>query len=801
MLWPEGSAHRFRDLDEPFVAFTVSKPGYYVAACTTSQISMYRVKPLAPVSLYTLHTTDGLPLLGLRHSPLGNRLVTWTHAQVIEFDVVPVGYVSELARISQSVTPGPGEAVGTRELYLKEVSRYDIEHSIIDVICVESGVFVVGPEMFTKLGEKAANWSTFNGIDFRITSTAVAPLLNKAALVSENGAVRIVSLTEPDREAIEVCPRGAIRAAFNMRQGKLTIATEFTIFLHSLDRDDSAVIDFAHGMPDISHIQWASQGNAIIVASAERWSLLSALGMPIYTSPPGNDVSHSEWSLGSDELFLLGSSGLYVYNILRWTGLGSLSRPVLYSSSRLHIFHDGQKSRLSANPWLLVPIPAFYMAENWPLMYVSCSADGKYVAAAGSTGLVHFSVSSRNWKELSDHDMKVRGGIVWYGRVLVVAADVDGSHVLQMYSPVSILSRRDSSVAVPTHKYAEDEHVIASLTLDARVIAMSLWEDYLAVLLPTGLKILDLTGNQLNAVEEWRLSGVILTPWRVRSIDLLAKDKLLVFVDDQLVSLTKKGNGVYKKQVLADSIEYYSIDHQNLWLFDGHELSLHLLDNEVPEAPGPQFKVHQDGIYFKVDGYPVAINPSKGVIATIEAHGLSSKDGSFTYIKPTAHIQVYLLHLLEPSLEQLPKFTHLDYYDQVVQTLLNRALVNDSQLADMLSIIKRTAKSWRHVVASCARKVETKYWPKLFHELGQTPAQLFDDALADGDLVTAAEFLMVVHADKESKVAVAAGGPETQRLFKAAFNSGKHDLCRDVCEFLLAVDESGQELARFKQQL
>lgn len=801
MLWPEGPAHRFRDLGERFVAFAMSKPGYYVAACTTNQVAMYRVKPLAPVSLYTVHTTDGLPLLGLRHSPLGNRLVTWTPNQIIEFDVVPVEDVSEVARISQSVNPGPGEAVGARELYLKEVSRHDIEHAIIDVICVEAGTFVIGSEKYTKLGENAQKWSTFNGVDFRVTSTAVAPLLNKAALVSENGAVKVISLLEPEREAIEVCPRGAIRAAFNMRQGKLTIATEFTIFLHSLDREDSAVVDFAHGMSDVSHIQWSSQGTAIIVANAERWSLFSAMGMPIYTSPPGDDVSHSEWSLGSDELFLLGSSGLFVYNVLRWTGLGSLSKPVLYNSSRLHIFHDGQKSRLSANPWLLVPIPAFYMAENWPLMYVSCSADGKYVAAAGPTGLVHFSVSSRNWKELSDHDMKVRGGIVWYGRVLVVAADVDGSNVLQMYSPVSVLSRRDSSVAVPTHHHAEDEHVIASLPLDSRVIAMSLLGDYLAVLLSTGLKIIDLTGNQLNLVDEWRLAGVIIAPGRVRSIDLVSKEELLVFADDQLVSLTKKGNGVYKKQVLADSIEYYFLDHQNLWLFDGHELSLHLLDSDAPEAPGPQFKVHQDGIYFKVDGYPVAINTSKGVIATVEAHGLTSKDGSFNYIKPTAQIQVYLLHLLEQSLEQLPKFTHLDYYDQVVQTLLNRALVNDSQLAEMLATIKRTAKSWRHVVASCARKVETQYWPKLFHELGQTPAQLFDDALTEGDLATAAEFLMVVHADKENKTAVAAGGPETQRLFKAAFSTGKLDLCRDVCEFLLAVDESGQELAKFKQQL
>lgn len=782
-----------------------------MAACTANKIVMYRVKPLAPLSVYTVQTVDDLPLLGIKASPLGNRLVAWTEREVLEFDVVPVGDVDELARFNQIVAPGPGEAVGTRELYLASIATHLISHDILEVLCLENATLVVGSQQYSRLGseEGVNNWTRYTGEEFKVCRAVTAPLLQKTALISDKGAVKVISLMDPDQPAVDVCSKDAMLVAFNMRLGKLTVASESTIYLYCLDRSDADIVEFPHGLTNVTCLQWSTQGNVLFVGSTEQWTLLSALGATIFLSKSeatavsntDGGVVYADWSLASGELFLLCNHGLYVYNVLRWSGLGTLTRPILFTSSRLQLFHDGQKTRLSANPWLIVPLPAFYMAENWPLMYTCCSADGKYVAAAGSTGLMYFSVLSRCWKELPDRDMRVRGGVVWYGRSLIVAVDTDGEYRVQLYSPVAAVTRRNSAVAVPNNTNKEEDRLLSSETLDARVIAMSLKGDQLAVLLQSAvIKIFSLTSNRLDFVDDWRLAGVIPAVGRVRSIDLISSEQVLIFVDDQLTSLTRKENGVYKKQILAEPIEYYFVDERNLWLFDGQELSLHHLDGDT-EPLNTQFKVDEDGVYFKVDGYPVAINPPKGVVATIEAHGLTSKDGFFGYIKPTAHIQVYLLHLLQDNLEQLHKYAHLDYYDQVLQSLLNRALINNRQLAEMVDIVKRTAKSWRHVVASCARKVEAEYWPRLFKEVGESPAQLFDAALADGDLESASEFLIVVHADKESNQGVEASGTATQQLFKAAFKAGKMELCREVCEFLLAVDESGEELKQFQRGL
>lgn len=73
-----------------------------------------------------------------------------------------------------------------------------------------------------------------------------------------------------------------------------------------------------------------------------------------------------------------------------------------------------------------------YMSANWPMRYASLSTDGKLVAIAGRRGLTHYSVASGKWKLYTDarqeQDFTVRGGMLWFHHVLVVAVDVDKGH-------------------------------------------------------------------------------------------------------------------------------------------------------------------------------------------------------------------------------------------------------------------------------------------------------------------------------------------------------------------------------------
>lgn len=72
------------------------------------------------------------------------------------------------------------------------------------------------------------------------------------------------------------------------------------------------------------------------------------------------------------------------------------------------------------------------MSANWPMRYASLSTDGKLVAIAGRRGFTHYSVASGKWKLFTDprqeQDFTVRGGMLWFHHVLVVAADVEKTH-------------------------------------------------------------------------------------------------------------------------------------------------------------------------------------------------------------------------------------------------------------------------------------------------------------------------------------------------------------------------------------
>ena len=70
------------------------------------------------------------------------------------------------------------------------------------------------------------------------------------------------------------------------------------------------------------------------------------------------------------------------------------------------------------------------------MRYASLSADGKLIAVAGRRGFCHYSVASGKWKLFTDarqeQDFTVRGGMLWFHHVLVVAAEVEKTHQVRL---------------------------------------------------------------------------------------------------------------------------------------------------------------------------------------------------------------------------------------------------------------------------------------------------------------------------------------------------------------------------------
>lgn len=82
--------------------------------------------------------------------------------------------------------------------------------------------------------------------------------------------------------------------------------------------------------------------------------------------------------------------------------------------------------------WHHAQYPPTYLHSQWPIRSSVVSQDGRYVAIAGRRGLAHYSVNSGRWKMFEDSAVEdsfaVRGGMCWYGHILIAAVDSDGSY-------------------------------------------------------------------------------------------------------------------------------------------------------------------------------------------------------------------------------------------------------------------------------------------------------------------------------------------------------------------------------------
>lgn len=82
--------------------------------------------------------------------------------------------------------------------------------------------------------------------------------------------------------------------------------------------------------------------------------------------------------------------------------------------------------------WHHAQYPPGYLHSQWPIRSSVVSQDGRYIAIAGRRGLAHYSVSSGRWKTFDDpaqeNAFAVRGGMCWYGHILIAAVDNEGSY-------------------------------------------------------------------------------------------------------------------------------------------------------------------------------------------------------------------------------------------------------------------------------------------------------------------------------------------------------------------------------------
>lgn len=631
----------------------------------------------------------------------------------------------------------------------------------------------------------------------------------------------------------------------------------------------------------INTIACSSDGYGWFVGYETGWAFFSVYGMLNASSFISSadqrtkekwmdGISKAIWSFSGDAIYLLPKDrgAVWLLDTLRWNTAGNFTQSssahtVLFKDSKIMLYRGQDLPDLAtidkdALLWLNVPIPASYIAENWPIKYVSCSSDGNYIAVAGIRGVTHYSLHSGRWKmfveEDIDKDFTVHGGIVWYGNVLILAVDTGTSHEIQLYL-------RELEL--------DSQNILFQETLPAPAIYMFLLGSSLLVyasnnvLYQFNILVRD-KEIELELVTEISFVGIIHSPGRVRSIscipqsDLksgpftLEESKILLLVDGMLIQLTPKpaegepttgyqtSQMNYDLHVLHNYVEYYTFsstqgDLRNMiWAFDGR----HIVTWVNGGAQGNPIIKDKDAIpptLVPVELYPLTMLPDKGIVMGIECDAVLTRSSSFTYFKQWTSAQLFLPYILESYLraDKLDKalsiaksFRHLNYFEHMLEVLLYDVLVNassnqsdDNNVSgipnhhlskhDASELLKNAVflvsqfSQMPEVVVNCTRKTEIKYWPNLFSVLG-SPQALFEQCIDTAKLSTAGGYLLVLHnLDQNHQTAKSneydvslTTMDNTVRLLKAAHDLQNWDLSKELLRFVRSIDPSGALLKK-----
>lgn len=259
----------------------------------------------------------------------------------------------------------------------------------------------------------------------------------------------------------------AVKAAVNPRFSLIAVACADSTLRVYAARDYLGNIPLSHVLHPpadqktsglVTFIEHSPDGLCTFAGFEHGWAIWSVYGKRGATSfaadsplAPHNDwwlrgVSAGFWAGGGADLVLLSleADQLCSFSMARSAingcfDMANIHRSLLVTSSSLMIHRgndEGSDSTVQDAHWQTLQLPRSYTSRQWPIKCAVVSSCGKYIAAAGRRGLVHYSNASGRWKVFEDVDAEnafaVRGGMSWYQHILVAAVVTDGQYQVRV---------------------------------------------------------------------------------------------------------------------------------------------------------------------------------------------------------------------------------------------------------------------------------------------------------------------------------------------------------------------------------
>ncbi|PAA58979.1 hypothetical protein BOX15_Mlig017500g3, partial [Macrostomum lignano] len=171
----------------------------------------------------------------------------------------------------------------------------------------------------------------------------------------------------------------------------------------------------------------------------------------------------------------------------------------------------------------------------------------------------------------------------------------------------------------------------------------------------------------------------------------------------------------------------------------------------------------------------------------------------FNVIEKTS--QIFLNHIVKQLLRKnlghhalhiAKSSAHLTYFNHCLELLLHEVLeeeatskepVPDPLLPRVVAFVQEFPAQYLDTVARCARKTEVSLWPYLFANVG-SPKDLFEVSLVNGQLKTAASYLLILENTEKPIVSK----QHATLLLDAALDREDWNLARDLIRFLKSID-------------
>ncbi|KAK5137402.1 hypothetical protein LTR08_008980 [Meristemomyces frigidus] len=502
--------------------------------------------------------------------------------------------------------------------------------------------------------------------------------------------------------------------------------------------------------------------------------------------------------------------------------------------------------------WQAVQVPNQYLVSQWPIKCAAVSADGKYVGVAGRRGLAHYSVNTCRWRTFDDpaseDGFAVRGGMCWHQHFLIVAVECGSSYQVRIYS-------RDKALERTTHIEVLTSPVILMTLSGADSLLVYTNDNILLhfVIASSGTSVKLVQVGQIGfhgiirAPPRVRAISWILPENQAEHGDPsqdVATASVLFLVDGKLVllqpSANEHGDLKYDMRVIAHNLEYYilmrdqpatfaslkapetangtpnslngHLGHSlrdSLWFFNGD--SYHVwsdIQDVLACAPAELDRDLPPTVRIPVDFYPVTAMAANGIIHGLDAYLVRRKDINFSFFRQATRTQLFLPQLLRyhlaeynspAALHLANSYQHLPYFAHALEVLLHDVLdaeVDDppsppetALLPTVISFLS-SYPAYLDIIVNCTRKTELRSWRTLFAYLPPI-LQLFEQALTQSKLQTAAGYLLVLHAFEQKAFHV----HEFARLLQQASAEQDWDLCRELARFLVGIDSTGQTLS------